>query len=80
MMQVGMLWFDNTPRRSFDDKIERGVRYYRSKYGHLPNICYVHPASLQQSEIERSIRVATAPSMLPHHFWFGVSREDSTVS
>jgi len=83
MMQVGMLWFDDAPRRSLDEKLERGVRYYREKYGHAPTICYVHPNSLSQvtdsslqgdGVIDR-IRIASAPSILPHHFYFGISQE-----
>ena len=46
MIQEGLLWFDDHPTRPVRDKIERAVQRYQQKYGHNPDVCYVHPAQL----------------------------------
>jgi hypothetical protein len=42
-MDIGLLWFDDDPRRGLEDKVGRAALRYREKYGRWPNICYVHP-------------------------------------
>ena len=45
-MQIGLLWFDNDPRRGLTAKIEDAARRYREKFGAPPNACYVNQAAL----------------------------------
>ena len=45
-MNVGMLWFDNDSKTDLNGKIERAAVYYRSKYGRVPTLCFVHPSML----------------------------------
>jgi hypothetical protein len=74
MIQEGLLWFDDDPARATGDKIARAAQRYRQKYGHSPDVCYVHPAHLKESSLGLSeeIKVLPAKSVLPHHFWLGV--------
>lgn len=51
-MNVGMLWFDNDTKTDLDGKIERAAVYYRTKYGRVPTLCFVHPSMLPSSEKE----------------------------
>jgi hypothetical protein len=78
-MEVGLLWYDNDPRRALEDKIGLAVRRYRERYGRWPNICYVHPTALNKStdvvmggvEGASTIRVVSAANILLHHLWLG---------
>lgn len=73
-MKVGLLWYDDDPKRALEEKIARAVQRYREKFGRLPNTCYVNPATLGEA-VPRfgRVRVVAAPNILPHHFWIGVS-------
>ncbi len=78
-MQIGLLWFDNDPRRGLTAKIEDAARRYREKFGVPPNACYVNRAALdgqmavaQGQPFPATLRVIPASNILPHHFWVGV--------
>ncbi len=76
MMRVGMLWLDDSPGRSLEEKVRRAVAYYRQKYGQQPNLCYVHPAMLPQGAREvDGVAVRPLKDILPHHLWLGVAEE-----
>ncbi len=77
MIQENLLWFDDNPIRSISDKIERAAQRYQQKYGHTPDVCYIHPGE-GEADPAGSIKVLPAKSVLPHHFWLGV--EDKKVS
>jgi hypothetical protein len=72
-MNTGMLWFDNDPKTALTAKIERAVEYYHKKYGHKPNLCLIHPNSLE-SENPKAGKITIRPyrPVLPGHLWIGV--------
>lgn len=79
-MKQGMLWYDDAPGRSLEDKIARAVAYYQHKYGDRPNVCYVHPSSLPAGfEHREGIKILTATDVLPHHFWIGIASAAETA-
>ena len=73
-MNIGLLWYDDDPKRELPEKIIRAAKRYREKYGIPPNVCYIHKSSLgsngQTAQVGQ-IQVQTLPSVLPHHFWLG---------
>lgn len=71
MIIEGLLWFDDHPDRPVADKIERAAQRYQQKYGHAPDVCYVHPGE-GEADPGGSVKVLHAKSILPHHFWLGV--------
>lgn len=82
MMYVGMLWFDNDNKSDLNNRVERAAEYYQRKYGKTPNMCYVHPSMLTPAEVDdeaslntNGVRVRPLPTILPNHFWIGVSAE-----
>ncbi|MBN2146155.1 MAG: hypothetical protein JW726_02160 [Anaerolineales bacterium] len=73
-MNIGMLWFDNDTKTDVSAKITRAANYYRSKYGTMPNLCFVHPKTLGNASPEAAgIEVRTTRSVLPNHFWLGIN-------
>ena len=73
MIQEGLLWFDDDPKRITTDKVARAVQRYEQKYGHAPDVCYVHPRQMQERELSvGTVKVIQAKTVLPHHFWLGV--------
>ncbi len=79
-MQVGLLWFDNSPDRGLAAKIADAARRYQEKFGASPNTCYVNHAALAgtalaapvPSPLGAALRVVPSVYILPHHFWVGV--------
>jgi len=75
-MKIGMLWFDNDPKRSLDKKIHAAVEHYVKKYGAHPDMCYVHPKMLPPIPPEvPGVTVRANQSVLPDHIWVGVNNE-----
>ena len=73
-MKEGLLWYDDNPGRDLAEKIGRAARRYRQKFGKAPDICYVHPSTLNgngKAQKVGGMRVAPLPSVLRHHFWVG---------
>jgi hypothetical protein len=86
-MDIGMLWFDNDQKADFRAKVERAATYYRDKYGKAPNLCFVHPCMLpnnvsknaeKPSFNSQGVEIRTSNTMLPHHFWIGINRQEPT--
>lgn len=73
-MNAGMLWFDNDPQTDLPAKIDRAAKYYRKKYGEIPNLCFVHPKMVGESKVNgTTLHVETSETILPFHFWIGTA-------
>ena len=72
-MHTGMLWLDNS-KTALTVKITKAVDYYNKKYGQQPNLCLVHPSSLEgQEPVEVSgLMVRPYRPVLPGHLWIGI--------
>lgn len=72
-MDFGMLWFDDDPKRSLDEKIAKAAHYYFEKYKIIPTACMVHPKALPDGEMMLSvIKVAPRSYVLTNCLWIGV--------
>jgi hypothetical protein len=72
-MMPGLLWFDNSPKTEFTEKVKEAASYYQKKYGRKPDLCYVHPSMLAQKEFHTNgIEIRGAQQILPNHFWLGI--------
>lgn len=69
---IGMLWFDNNPKASLDQKLGQAADYYTKKYGPRPTWCMVHPSVLGDVAPAGPIRVIPDRHILPNHFYLGV--------
>ena len=70
---IGMLWFDNEPKSSLAEKVNRAAEYYKNKYGKSPNKCYINPKAREKKHkgIINGIKIFTSPTILPNHIWIG---------
>lgn len=75
-MNVGLLWFDDDPRKSIEEKVQRVAAHYKRKYGRMPDLCYVHPGVLSgdggKVKTVDQVEVRARLTVLPHHFWVGM--------
>jgi len=77
MMEIGLLWYDNSSG-DLSAKVAKAVARYREKFGIAPNICYVHPAILPEGEQKIDGLVVRASSrILRYHLWMGEEHLDS---
>ncbi len=77
MMREGLLWFDDDPRRPFEQKVEEAVERYVEKFGETPNACFVNPRSLPENvHSHAGVVIRAAPTVLPNHFLVGISRTE----
>lgn len=73
-MNTGMLWFDNS-QSPLTVKIQKAVDYYSKKYGHIPDLCLVHPSMLEKSQKQMEVNKLTVRpyrKVLPGHIWIGI--------
>ncbi len=69
-MKQGLVWYDNDPKKSLDDKLSEAAHRYKEKFGVEPNVCYIHPShyDAQRATIAK-MRMIRAPQVLPNHLW-----------
>lgn len=77
-MKVGLLWFDDDPRKQLEEKVLRAATHYERKYGQPPNLCFVHPGTFNGNGKKGRLRangveIRSGRSILPDHFWLGIS-------
>ena len=73
-MIIGMMWYDEDPKKSLETKIAEAAKYYYLKYNEVANVCVVNPLAIPngKTEIEVNfIRVDTWKGILPQHIWIG---------
>ena len=73
-MNIGMLWFDNDPKADLTTKITRAAMYYKQKYGHAPDLCFVNPSMLEDKRQKaQGIEIRSHRQVLPNHLWLGIN-------
>ncbi len=74
-MNIGLLWFDDDPRRPLKEKVRVAAAHYQQRFGTAPTMCYVHPALLGQADpqVVAGVQVAAGRAVLPNHLWLGVT-------
>jgi hypothetical protein len=75
-MKVGMLWFDNDPKKALAEKVLEAAAYFRRKYGQVPNTCLVNPAMLTDESVAGAVAVRPWRTVTPGHLWIGVEDKD----
>jgi hypothetical protein len=68
-------WFDDTPKKSVQSKIEEAVERYIAKFGEDPNVCLVNAAD---TATFNNLEVRPVAYVRPNHFWVG--RDESLLA
>jgi hypothetical protein len=71
-MQVGLLWYDDDPKKTLGTKIEQAQARYVEKYGHTPNACYINPEANALDTKKHGLRIVPARGVRPNYLWIGV--------
>jgi hypothetical protein len=76
-MKTGMLWYDDRPDRTLEEKVQRAIDHYRHRYCRSPDACCVHPSTLKSDDDLRidGVRVLAKNGVLRHHFWVGEEKQ-----
>lgn len=83
-MDIGMLWYQDSPKMTLAEKVNEAAAYYKSKYGVDPDTCFVNPESLNLHEGKQAkvgmITLRPNKTIIKNHFWLGVETKKSTQS
>jgi hypothetical protein len=74
-MHTGMLWFDNDPATTLSVKIQKAMDYYRKKFGHIPDLCLVHPSMMDKDQHQLELGkliIRSYKPVTPGHLWIGI--------
>lgn len=75
-MQQGMLWYDEGEESEMRERISRAVKFFQSKYGYLPRVCYVHPEELEAGiTVDEQVKIEPNARMIKHHIWLEFPEE-----
>ncbi len=75
-MRIGLLWYDNDPKKALEQRVREAMDRYREKFGRAPNTCYIHPADLNGRALAlEGVRVLAASNILRNHVWVGYDEE-----
>jgi hypothetical protein len=81
IVRIGLLWFDDSKKRSLEEKVSAAAAAYRAK-PHFeeqpPNVCYVHHGMLLDDQEIRcdGVRVVPASNIPPFHLFVGVEEKE----
>jgi hypothetical protein len=76
-MDIGMLWYDDDAKRPLGEKVARAVDYYKTKYGSVPTVCFVNPATLKDApDTAAGVQIRSARNVMVDHFWLGIGESN----
>lgn len=76
-MDIGMLWYDDDVKRPLGEKVARAVDYYKTKYGSVPTVCFVNPATLKDApDTAAGVQIRSARNVMVDHFWLGIGESN----
>ncbi|HEV7129826.1 MAG TPA: hypothetical protein VGN32_20505 [Ktedonobacterales bacterium] len=83
MIQLGVLWFDDDPKRPLAQKVEQAVVRYRERLGRAPDLCQLNPAQAAALATQKAaglpaLRLVADASVRPNYFLVG--SEDELVA
>ena len=75
-MKEGLLWYDNQKNVDIKERISSAVAYFESKYGYLPEKCFVNPSTLGKPiELGERLKVVPNERVIVNHFWLEFSSD-----
>ena len=77
-MKIGLLWFDDDPHKTLEEKVLRASARHEQKYGRPPNTCFVHPSALDNNKQIRKtgdVEIRIGRSVLLNHYWLRITHK-----
>ncbi len=82
-MRSGLLWYDADPKTPIEKKIADAAQRYFDRFGVRPDTCFVGDVNIAvnvndlgvETPDGPKIAIRVKPSILPNHFWLGVTGE-----
>ena len=75
-MKEGMLWYDNLSNENVGERIMSAINFFESKYGFLPEKCYLNPKSMNgEFEVNSSVKVLKSKRVMVNHIWLEFPKE-----
>jgi len=75
-MKEGLLWYDSQGDIGLEERISSAVKFFESKYGYLPNKCFVNPITLEKPlELKRKIKILPSDRVMINHIWLEFSQK-----
>jgi len=75
-MATGMIWFDNDPQKSINEKINFAIQYYQKKFGSEPTLCFLHPIFMDKTlDLNSNIEFNFNKNLSPDHIWVGMRQQ-----
>jgi hypothetical protein len=71
LMLEGMLWFDNSPKKTLTEKVREAREFYINKYGAFADCCMVAPGEVDGELVVDGVTVTPRRGMTPGHLWIG---------
>lgn len=68
MIQEGWLFYDDTHMLTLADKVRIAAAHYQQKYGHAPDVCYIHPVAEHEANVD-GIKIVPSEGIIKNHFW-----------
>lgn len=81
-LKSGLLWYAKGTAKSLRARIKQAIKHYEQKYGELPTVCQVHPATLEGEDIivVDGVQVIGILGTLRHHFLLGCEEEEDDTA
>jgi len=82
-MKTGMLWQDDDPSSTLEEKVRRAAKYFRTKYGYRPDTCLVHHSAFADVK-DKMLQVDTVTVRVGHPilattYWIGCEDIETRV-
>lgn len=70
-MNEGLLWFDNNPSSTFEEKLYRLIQFYENKFGEKPENVFVYRTNLQSTLLVEGVTINIIPKqwIIQNHFF-----------
>lgn len=74
MGKIGLMWFENDPKKPLEIIVKEIYEYNKNKYHKDGNVCYVNPKVLPSEEVIvlDNVKIKPWKSILPYHYWMTV--------
>jgi hypothetical protein len=71
-MHMGLMWFDDDPRKTIEVKMEQAAARYHEKYGSAPTACYVSMGAAAAGGKHGAMRIVPSRAVRANYLWVGM--------